>query len=552
MAFSLLLVLVATIPVIAFTSWTSKHVEERGLVRARDRVDQEATVALAEFTEIERALGASVRALRASLESSFERNRASELGTREALLVERIAQWARRSVFPVHGAYSRDGVWFGGWPELPRIDAHRIRALDGHCVGVAAVGERPLERGYFSCFVALSGGELVLMGVPFERLISSNGTRDRVDVDLVLSGSGEPTDGSYERRVVREIPGYDGEPFVELVAIASHAREDQIAGDLRNWGVRFALGGGICALLLGILVGWRAERTLVELEAAAVRIGRGDLGISLAPARSGASETYSAFNRMARELQQAQSRAKRAERVAAWRDIARRIAHEIKNPLMPIRMSMETLRRTKQRQHPDFDEIFDESTATVLEEVARLERIVTEFSRFARLPRPKPVPLDVREVISQVAALYASKGHAGDGTVEVKVTRSLPEIRADRDQLVQALVNLIQNARDAAESRHGAFGHVEVNAEVSAEGGVRVTICDNGPGISEDERARILEPYYTTKAGGTGLGLAIVDRIVSEHGGVLEIGDSPLGGAAISISLTREGPSEEPDASYTN
>lgn len=539
-AFSMLLVSIATIPVAAFVGWSSSRVQERGLSRARDRVDQAAAAALASFALLERDLRAGAQALRGSLEASLPR----EPVEREARLVQHVTQWARSSAFPVHGVYSRDGIWVGGWPELPRIDARQIRALDGRCFGVGS--------GYFSCGAALSSGELVWVGVPFERLFSSSGIREQADVSLVFSAPGEPTDGNRERRVVRMLSGIDGVPMASLVAIASDARESQIADDLRHWGLRLVWMGALCALLLGVFVGFRVERTLVELQAAAVRIGRGDLDISLASGRSGASETYSAFNRMARELQQAQARAKRAERVAAWRDIARRIAHEIKNPLMPIRMSMETLRRTKQRQHPDFDEIFEESTATVLEEVARLERIVTEFSRFARLPRPQPVPLDMREVILQVTALYASKGHAESGTIEVKVASSLPVIRADRDQLVQVLVNLIQNARDAAESRHGAFGHIEVRVEATVEGGVKVTIGDNGPGISPDERARILEPYYTTKAGGTGLGMAIVDRIVSEHGGLLEIEDSPLGGAAISVSLTSEGPHEEPDASHTN
>ncbi|MDQ3031652.1 MAG: ATP-binding protein, partial [Myxococcota bacterium] len=294
----------------------------------------------------------------------------------------------------------------------------------------------------------------------------------------------------------------------------------------------------------------------LELEVAAARIGRGDLEFSLEPARSGASGTFSAFNRMARDLQSAQSRAKRAERVAAWRDIARRIAHEIKNPLTPIRMSMETMRRTKQRQHPDFDEIFEESTRTVLEEVDRLERIVSEFSQFARLPRPQPAALDVREVITQVVQLHSP---GGDATItdtsprlpiKMSLASALPRVRADRDQLTQVLVNLVQNAIDAAESKRGDQGHVEVAAEPTM-GGVRITVSDDGPGIPEEERARILEPYYTTKARGTGLGLAIVDRIVSEHGGALEIGESRRGGAAISVSLTIEGPAEEADASQT-
>lgn len=535
--FALLLAFVAVVPVVVIVVFGSREVEARGIAHARDRVDHEASAASQDALQTERALGESLRSLAASL-------------ARDAPLTGQVADWARTSMLPLYGVYSRDGSWIGGWPELPRIEARQLDALDGHCVGVPVGAERPLEGSYFTCFRALSGGELVYLGVPFEQMIAPRGDRERTDVDLVVTAPREVSD-LRERRVVRAVPALHGGLFAELVAVAAHAREDQIAGELRSWGARLILGVAILAALLGLMLGARADRTLVELESAAARIGRGDLEVTLGPGRSGASETYSAFNRMARELQQAQLRAKRAERVAAWRDIAQRIAHEIKNPLMPIRVSMETLRRTKQRQHPEFDEIFDESTATVLEEVARLERIVSEFSRFARLPRPRPVSLDVQDAISQVISLHVVKDLNEGATIEVKCGEPLPEIRADRDQLVQVLLNLVQNARDAAESRHGALGHVQVLAEKTSEGGVRVTVGDNGRGIPDEERARILEPYYTTKAGGTGLGLAIVDRIVSEHGGVLEIGSSALGGAAITIVLTREGPADEPEASRT-
>ena len=173
---------------------------------------------------------------------------------------------------------------------------------------------------------------------------------------------------------------------------------------------------------------------------------------------------------------------------------------------MPIQTSIETMRKTHARQHPDFDEIFEESTVTILEEVERLKRIVTEFSRFARMPRPQPVELAVEDVARHTVGLHGG----GPVAVELTIEDPLPKVRADREQLTQVLVNLVQNAADAAKARHGeSGGRVDVvlsAADVDGDEGVRVEVVDNGPGIPPDEQAKIFEPYYTTKAGGTGLG----------------------------------------------
>ena len=367
------------------------------------------------------------------------------------------------------------------------------------------------------------------------------------------------------RRVLRTFPG-DG-PSTRLVLDVASPRTDGSSADERALGLSLVVGA---ALLGAVGLAWLAARRvrapLSELEAAATRIARGDRGVQLEGAPSDASTTFSAFNRMARELRDAEARARRAERVAAWRDIARRIAHEVKNPLTPIRTSIETMRRTKARAHPEFDEIFEESTITVLEEVARLERIVTEFSRFARLPRPAPVDVDLARLAAQAVQLHDAHGHRLEepgrtGADEadtghpgpVSFTLDLPGapvmVRADRDQLMQVLVNLVQNAVDACQSIPGRRGRVLVRVRATDDGGGRLVVGDDGPGIAPEERARVLDPYVTTKPGGTGLGLAVVDRIVSEHGGTLEVGASPLGGAELAVTWTRQGPVHDPGSS---
>ncbi len=323
----------------------------------------------------------------------------------------------------------------------------------------------------------------------------------------------------------------------------------------------FAWAPVVSALLcaLAVFVALRPRKASVgldTLEAAAERIGRGDYEVTLSPEGGAADGTYTAFNRMTRDLRDARARLVRAERVAAWRDVARRIAHEIKNPLTPIRMAIETLRKAKQRQHPELDDIFEESTAAVLEEVARMERIVTEFSRFARMPRPTAVSLEVPKIaehVVQVHALPAEVSHAeGERAPDVRleVERGVGAVRADREQLMQVLTNLVQNAIDAAQSKRPDHPQVLVRVLPGDDGAVRVEVHDNGPGIHRDEAAQVLEPYYTTKEKGTGLGLAIVDRIVADHAGHLIIGDSEtLGGACVSVILRREGPPEEASSS---
>ncbi len=337
------------------------------------------------------------------------------------------------------------------------------------------------------------------------------------------------------------------------------------------------LGATLALFVLGLVLGGTFGRPQPEAETAAVggeverevreaaaKLSRGDFDVQL---HAGADSTVAAFNQMTRELARARARAVKAERIAAWRDIARRIAHEIKNPLTPIRMAIETMRKTFSRQHPDFPEIFDESTRTVLEEVERMEKIVTEFSRFARLPRPNASLINPLDVAVHVVSMHEVQNVAATNPetprsprVKLDVDPAFQSagaprlVRADREQVTQVLVNLVQNAIDAAVSKRGAEGaNVLVRVRPGEHGGAVIEIHDDGPGIPADDRARVLEPYYTTKAHGTGLGLPICDRIVSDHGGTLTIDDSPvLGGARIAVTLSREGPLDEADASQTS
>jgi nitrogen fixation/metabolism regulation signal transduction histidine kinase len=197
-------------------------------------------------------------------------------------------------------------------------------------------------------------------------------------------------------------------------------------------------------------------------------------------------------------------------------------------------MSLETLLAAQSAQDARFPALFRESAAVVLEEVDRLRRIVDEFSRFARLPKPELAPVDLGELTQSVLALYATPP---EGITLLPTLQTGVVARADRDQLTQVLVNLVKNAEEAMAGRTGAI-HVRVKKgpEVTLE------VEDEGPGIPAELKPRLFEPYVTTKPQGTGLGLAIALRICQEHGGRLEAVDGAKGGALFRVSLPAVSP----------
>ncbi|MBK8253096.1 MAG: HAMP domain-containing protein [Polyangiaceae bacterium] len=256
-----------------------------------------------------------------------------------------------------------------------------------------------------------------------------------------------------------------------------------------------------------------------------------------------------AFNRSIEELVLMRQRLSVSERIAAQREVARQIAHEIKNPLAPIRAAMETLRRLRARDDPAFDEYFEEATGTVLEEVHRISNIVTEFTKFARLPAPNPEPVDLVNVAKGVVTLHArsadATGPSNATRVELVSEPGLPLVVADKDQIVQVLTNLVQNGLDAASAARPDPRVVVTIGPLEKER-IRIVVRDNGPGVSDDMLPRLFTPYATTKAKGTGLGLAIVQRIVFEHGGDISYRKPTKGGAVFEIWLPLGGPPMPP------
>jgi two-component system, NtrC family, nitrogen regulation sensor histidine kinase NtrY len=331
-------------------------------------------------------------------------------------------------------------------------------------------------------------------------------------------------------------------PGLEGVTIWASRSRSPVLDALGRLDVTLLLIGGIAlagATVVALLASRGLAQPIVEMSRQAREVVHGEPK----PVRGGGGreleEFAEVYNRAIADLAQLRKRLAAAERIAARREIARRVAHEIKNPLAPIRAAVETLRRLRARADPAFDEYFDEATRTVLGEVARISHIVSEFTRFARLPPPNPAPMDLVEAARSVVGLHATSS----AKLVLDADKTLP-IVADRDQMVQILTNLVQNALDAVRGKPEAAVTVELKRKGDS---ARLVVRDNGPGFSPEVREHLFEPYLTTKADGTGLGLAIVQRIVIEHGGDIALSDEPSPGAALVVELPLAGPPGVPE-----
>jgi two-component system, NtrC family, nitrogen regulation sensor histidine kinase NtrY len=295
--------------------------------------------------------------------------------------------------------------------------------------------------------------------------------------------------------------------------------------------------GVLVAVLASLWFAARVTRPVVSLANAARRVAAGDLGAKV-DVESGdeLGELAAAFNRMTEDLVQQKDRTLQAERVAAWRELARRLAHELKNPLFPLQVTVENLMRAKHKSPEMFEEVFNEGTTTLLAEINNLKTIIGRFSEFSKMPQPQRRPTQVNEVVRSVLRVFhAQLQEKNQISVRTELAGTLPEIAVDPDLLHRALQNLVLNAIDAMPQggeltlRTGALGdHVEIS------------VSDTGSGLTQEECGRLFTPYYTTKQHGTGLGLAIVQSVVSDHGGKISVESTQEKGTTFRIELPCE------------
>jgi nitrogen fixation/metabolism regulation signal transduction histidine kinase len=297
-----------------------------------------------------------------------------------------------------------------------------------------------------------------------------------------------------------------------------------------------ASGGILLAIVFSLWIAARVSRPIEELARAAEEVASGSWDARV-PER-GSDEVgvlARSFNHMTEQLESQRDRLVQSERVAAWRELARRLAHELKNPLFPLQLTVENLSRARQLPAAEFDEIFNESTQTLSMEIGNLKKIIGRFSDFSKMPKPELERIDAKDVVERVRSLYAAGNDEGPRIEVVTHVEDEPmSLMADPELLHRALSNLVLNAKDAMPEG----GTVTISAR-NRDKGVEIRVSDTGQGMTPEECERLFTPYYTTKQHGTGLGLAIVQSIVADHAGTIAVESRPGQGATFVISLPR-------------
>jgi two-component system nitrogen regulation sensor histidine kinase NtrY len=304
-------------------------------------------------------------------------------------------------------------------------------------------------------------------------------------------------------------------------------------------GTAAAVGG--VSVLLGLLLSfWTASLVTLPLRNLALSVrdvagGKWDTRANVSSSDE-VGQLARDFNGMTEQLVEQRDRMIQAERVAAWRELARRLAHELKNPLFPLQITIENLQRARDTSPEQFDEVFRESTSTLLAELGHLKTIIGRFSDFAKMPAPQLEAVDVNELARQVTQLFEAQLRVpGQPAVETKLSLEAnpSQVPADPDQLRRALRNLVLNALDAMPQ--GGTLSVRTSHQ---NGKVALEVSDTGEGLTPEECDRLFTPYYTTKQHGTGLGLAIVQSVVSDHKGTITVHSEPRKGTTFRIELT--------------
>jgi two-component system, NtrC family, nitrogen regulation sensor histidine kinase NtrY len=337
--------------------------------------------------------------------------------------------------------------------------------------------------------------------------------------------------------------GRQGE-LLGILLVGSSQREVVILERRIQFLAFVAVGVGIfIALLLSWWGAARVTRPIRKLAEGARAVSEGNWSARVA-VRSGGEvgQLARAFNRMTQQLVEQREHLLQAERVAAWREVARRLAHELKNPLFPLQTTVENLRRAKEQNPDQFEEVFRESTQILLSEIENLKAIVGRFSDFAKMPQPELAPVNVNDVVRSVVKLFEAQFSAVGRppiTPELHLGEDLPTIQADQALLHRALENLVLNAMDAMPA-----GGVLMVRTSRQDGDVDIEVSDTGTGLTPEESERLFTPYYTTKQHGTGLGLAIVQSVVSDHGGRVSVESESGVGTSVHIELPLKPPAK--------
>lgn len=358
----------------------------------------------------------------------------------------------------------------------------------------------------------------------------------RTEVSAIVT----PTQDRKDSLFTTAIPLMDRGGAVVSVLLIGSPRRGLITLQDHIRAVALTVGGlGILlAIAVSLWVTGRVTRPIVELAAASRQVAAGDWNVTVSPhdASPEIADLAEAFNKMTSQMLEQRERLLQSERVAAWRELARRLAHELKNPLFPLQLTVENLVKARQMAPGEFDEIFHESTTTLMAEIQNLKTIIQRFSDFSKMPQPQLQAVRVNEIVERVAALHdpALKNREHPVEMQLNLDPEVPVISVDPELLHRALSNLVLNALDAMPQG----GSITINTSIREET-VRIAVSDTGTGLTKEECERLFTPYYTTKQHGTGLGLAIVQSVITDHGGTIGVESTPGQGTTFIIDLPR-------------
>ena len=380
-------------------------------------------------------------------------------------------------------------------------------------VGMRALLYRNLEQNFAGALLTDANGPLP-QAATFAPLIEDVRRQPRELVQTIQWSRDAASDES-----VHAIPllGSASELLGVLLVASSRREIVALGGFIRSTAFLVAAAG----ILVGFILSWWASARITspvqQLAAGAREVAAGNWHARVdVPAGGEIAELARAFNHMTLQLATQREQLVQSERVAAWRELARRLAHELKNPLFPLQITVENLQRARERGPGEFDEVFRESTNTLLAELSNLKSIVGRFSDFAKMPAPDLKTVNMNDVVRDaLRPFYAQFTAVGRPSItpELYLEEDIPAIEADPELLHRAVQNLVLNALDAMP----AGGTLTIRTRPGAEGSVLFEIADTGAGLTREECERLFTPYYTTKQYGTGLGLAIVQSVISDH-----------------------------------
>src|SRR5579871_3808393 len=356
------------------------------------------------------------------------------------------------------------------------------------------------------------------------------------EITGIVSWSSDQADDEVFHAIPLRGAGKD-RPLLGILLVGNSRRSYvELKRRIRDSALLVGGGGIVLAIVLSSWAAARVTRPVVELATAARDVASGNWNARVQVAgHDEIAQLADSFNRMTSELLTQKERLVQAERVAAWRELARRLAHELKNPLFPLQLTVENLIRARTQGSLQFDEMFQESARTLLAEISNLKAIIGRFSEFSKMPAPHVQPVQVNEVIRGVVQLFQAQLEIpGRPPIhcQLLLDERVPTMSADAEMLHRAFSNLVLNAMDAMPQG----GELIVRSRHDSRSLI-VEIADTGVGMTPEESERIFTPYYTSKQHGTGLGLAIVQSIVSDHGGRIRVESEPGRGTKFVIEL---------------